>query len=122
MNGGLALILAVALVTYATRLAGLLLAGRLEGRGRRTATRGTGGLRGQTWAALDGLIGYVPVAAFAALIAPDLGLGTPEMLPRLFGATFAAVVTLWAGRLWAGLGVGMAAYWAFSALAAGLVG
>jgi branched-subunit amino acid transport protein len=123
MSWGPALILAAALVTYATRLAGLLLAARLESRGAEAGDpRGTGRLRGRTWDALDGLMGYVPVAAFAALIAPDLGLGTPEMLPRLFGATVAAAVVLRVGHLWAGLGAGMAAYWAFSALAAGLVG
>ncbi len=35
-------------------------------------TDGAGGLRSRVWAALDGLLGYVPVAAFAALIAPAL--------------------------------------------------
>ena len=71
--------------------------------------------------ALDGLLGYVPVAAFAALIAPGLSLGTPEMLPRLFRVAIAAVVVLRIGHLWAGLGAGMASYWTASALAAGLV-
>ncbi len=37
--------------------------------------RGAGGLRSRVWAALDGLLGYVPVAAFAALIAPAYGTG-----------------------------------------------
>jgi branched-subunit amino acid transport protein len=72
--------------------------------------------------ALDGLLGYVPVAAFAALIALGLSLGTPEMLPRLFRAAIAAAVVLRIGHLWAGLGAGMASYWTASALAAGLVG
>lgn len=74
------------------------------------------------WSVLDGLLGYVPVAAFAALVAPNLGLGTPEMLPRLFGAAVAAALVLRVGHLWAGLGAGMAAYWAASAIVAGLTG
>ena len=71
---------------------------------------------------MDRLLGYVPVAAFAALVAPNLGLGTPEMLPRLFGAAVAAAVVLRFGQLWAGLGAGMASYWAVSTLAASLAG
>jgi uncharacterized membrane protein len=122
VSGGLALILAAALVTYATRLAGLLLAARLQDRKAESGvTPEAHGLRGRAWAAFDGLLGYVPVAAFAALIAPDLGLGTPEMLPRLFGAAVAAAVVLRFGHLWAGLGAGMAAYWAAASLAAGLL-
>ena len=35
----------------------------------------------------------MPVAAFAALIASGLSLGTPEMLPRLFRAAIAAAVS-----------------------------
>jgi uncharacterized membrane protein len=108
VSDGLALVVAAALVTYATRLAGLVLAARL-------ASRAEGG-RGGPWAALDAVLAHVPVAAFAALIAPDLDLGGPEMLPRLAGAAVAAAVVLRAGALWAGLGAGMAAYWAASAL------
>lgn len=123
MSDGIALILAAAVVTYATRLAGLLLAVRLENRKAGAGgAAGAEGPRGGAWSVLDGSLGYVPVAAFAALVAPDLGLGTPEMLPRLFGAAVAAALVLRVGHLWAGLGAGMAAYWAASALAAGLTG
>ena len=62
------------------------------------------------------------MAALAALIAPGLSLGTPEMLPRLFRAAIAAAVVLRIGHLWAGLEAGMASYRTASALAAGLVG
>ncbi len=110
MSGGLALVVAAGLVTYATRLAGLVLAARL-------ATAGAGAPRGRAWGTLDALLGYVPIAAFAALVAPGLELGGPEALPRLAGAAVAAAVVLRAGALWAGLGAGMAIYWAASALA-----
>ena len=124
MSDGIALILATAAVAYATRLAGLLLATRLEDRIARAGdAAGAEGPHGGAWLALDRLLGYVPVAAFAALVTPNLGLGTPEMLQRLLGAAVAAVVVLRrVGHLWAGLGAEMATYWAVSALAAGLAG
>lgn len=118
MTGGIALILAVALVTYATRLAGFLLAARLKNRkGSGDGAGETDESQGRARAVFDRLLGYVPVAAFAALIAPGLGFGTPEMLPRLVGAAVAAVVVLRVGHLWAGLAAGMATYWAASTLA-----
>lgn len=110
------MILAVALVTYATRLVGLLLTKRLKGRKRSGNTDEASEPRGRAWAAFDGLLGYVPIAAFAALIVPGLGLGTPEMLPRVLGAAVAAAVVLRIERLWFGLGAGMATYWTVSAL------
>ena len=117
MTSGIVLILAVALVTYATRLAGFLLAARLKNRKEsEDSAGGAGGPRSQARAAFDRFLGYVPVAAFAALIAPGLGFGTPEMLPRLLGAAIAAAVVLRVGHLWAGLAVGMATYWTVSAL------
>jgi hypothetical protein len=64
----------------------------------------------------------VPVAVFAALIAPGLSLGALEMLPRLFRAAIAAAVVLHIGHLWADLGARMASYWTASAFGAGLVG
>jgi uncharacterized membrane protein len=123
MSDGITLILAAAAVTYATRLAGLLLATRLENRiARAGGAAGAGGPHGGAWLVLDRLLGYVPVAAFATLVTPNLGLGTPEMVHRLFRAAVAAVVVLRVGHLWAGLGAGMAIYWAVSALAASIAG
>jgi branched-subunit amino acid transport protein len=89
----LALILAVAATTYLTRVAGFALSGRAVP------------------LVLDRFLVYVPVAVFAALITPDLGLGTPQMAPRLLGAAAAAFVVLRTRQLWAGLALGMAAYW-----------
>ncbi len=109
MTGGLAVVVAAALVTYATRVTGLLLAARLA--------RGAAAGGGRTWARADAVLGHVPVAAFAALVAPDLDLGGPEMLERVAGAVVAAAVVLRGGALWAGLGAGMATYWAVAALA-----
>ncbi len=89
----LALILVVALATYATRLMGFALGGR------------------DLPPALHRFLTYVPVAVFAALITPDLGLGTGELGPRLVGMLAAGAVVLRLRRLWAGLVAGMAAYW-----------
>lgn len=93
-----AVILAAGLITYATRLAGLVL-------GRRTVP-----------ATLDRFLSYVPIAVFAALITPDLGVGTGQMLPRLAGVLAAGLVVLRYRQLWAGLGVGMAVYWLVTTL------
>jgi branched-subunit amino acid transport protein len=89
----LALILVVAVATYATRLAGLTL------RGSRIPPL------------LDRFLAYIPIAVFAALIAPNLGIGTSQMAPRLIGVVAAALVVLRVRWLWAGLVAGMAAYW-----------
>jgi branched-subunit amino acid transport protein len=91
-------ILAAGAVTYATRLTGLLL-------GRRTvpdlAAR---------------FLDYVPVAVFAALITPDLGVGSGQLLPRVLGVIAAALIVLRVRQLWAGLAAGMAVYWIARAL------
>lgn len=89
----LGLILAVAAVTYATRLAGFAL-------GRRGVPP-----------AVERFLAFVPVAAFAALVAPGLG-ANGEMVPRLLAAAATTIVVLRVGTLWAGLGIGMAVYWA----------
>ena len=89
----LALILAAAAVTYVTRLSGFAL-------GRWHMPR-----------ALDLFLGYVPVAVFATLIVPGLGFGTEEMPYRLLGAVAAGLIVARTSQLWAGLAVGMAAYW-----------
>ena len=107
MIGSLALMLVVATIAYATRAAGLLL-------GRRS-TEGEGE-KGPAAAAWNRFLAYVPVAIFAALLVPDLGVGTEDMLPRLAGATLAAAVVLRFGYLWAGLASGMAAYWTVGGL------
>ena len=89
----LALILVVAVATYATRVVGLTL------RGNRIPPL------------LDRFLSYIPIAVFAALIAPNLGIGTGQMAPRLIGVVMAALVVLRVRWLWAGLVAGMAAYW-----------
>jgi branched-subunit amino acid transport protein len=94
----LALVLAVAAATYGTRLSGFLLRDRAVP------------------PAVDRFLAYVPVAAFAALLAPGLGLTNGQLLPRLIGAGMAALVVLRTRRLWAGLAVGMALFWFVSAL------
>ncbi len=91
--GYLPLILAVALVTYATRLGGFRL-------GQRDLPP-----------FIVRFLAYVPVAVFAALIAPDLGLGGPQLLPRLAGLALATVAILRSRQLWAGLIAGMAGFW-----------
>ena len=90
-------ILAVAAVTYATRLAGFAL-------GRRPVPP-----------AVEWFLAFVPIAAFAALVAPGLAVGG-ELAPRLLAATAAAIAVLRSGKLWAGLAAGMAAYWVARAL------
>jgi branched-subunit amino acid transport protein len=86
------LIVACALVTYGTRLAGLSLGERAIPDGVRR------------------FLTYVPVAAFAALIVPGLG-ANGELPPRLAAAIVATIVVLRLGRLWACLAVGMTVYW-----------
>jgi branched-subunit amino acid transport protein len=93
-----ALILTAGLITYATRLAGLLL-------GRFTVPP-----------TIERFLAYVPVAVFAALITPDLGVGTKGLLPRLAGVIAAGLVVLRYRQLWAGLGVGMGVYWLMTGL------
>lgn len=56
-------------------------------------------------------LGYVPVAAFAALAAPGLATGSGSLTARMAGAVLAAVVVLRFGILWAAIGAGMAGFW-----------
>jgi len=88
----LGLIAAVAVVTYATRIAGFALAER------------------ELPPTMGRFLSYVPVAAFAALAAPGVAAGG-EVGPRLLAVAAAAVVVLWLERMWAGLAAGMGAYW-----------
>jgi branched-subunit amino acid transport protein len=86
-------ILAAALVTYATRIVGFGLGGR------------------ELPPALGRFLAYVPVAVFAALIAPDLGLGDAQWAARGLGVVAAAVAAWRTRQLWVGLATGMAAFW-----------
>jgi branched-subunit amino acid transport protein len=91
--GYLPLIGAAALLTLGTRLGGL-------GLGDRAVPD-----------ALQRFLGYVPIAAFAALVTPGLGGGGNDQVPRLLAAGAAAVVVLRFRRLWACLATGMAVFW-----------
>ncbi len=93
------LIVAVAAVTYATRISGLLLRDRAIPR------------------LVDRFLAYVPVAVFAALITPSLSAGGGELLARLAGVLAATAVVLRFRQVWSGLAGGMAVYWAIRALA-----
>lgn len=96
--GDMGLIVAVALVTYGTRIAGFALGQR------RLPT------------VVDRFLAYVPVAMFAALIAPDLGLGSEQWAARLLGVAASALAVWKTRQLWAGLLVGMAVFWIVRAL------
>lgn len=87
------LVLAVAGATYLTRVIGF-------GLSKRTIPP-----------AVDRFLGYVPVAAFAALIVPGINPGTPDLLPRILGLLVAVLITLRRPTLWAGLATGMATFW-----------
>jgi branched-subunit amino acid transport protein len=87
------MIIAAALATYGTRLAGF-------------------GLSQRTIPPLvNRFLTYVPVAVFAALIAPELGLSNDQWPARLLGIA-AASLAVWKSRqLWAGLVAGMVVFW-----------
>jgi branched-subunit amino acid transport protein len=90
------LILALAAMTYLTRVSGFLLGHR---RASLLATRA---------------LHYVPIAAFAALIVP--GIAVPgELAPRLVAAVFTGAAAVRTGKLWAALLVGMTVYWGLRA-------
>lgn len=91
----LGLILAVAVVTYGTRIAGFSFDRR------RIPNR------------LDRALAYVPIAAFAALIVPGLSEDGGLAFPRLAAAIFAAAVVLLTRQLWASLLTGMLVFWAW---------
>jgi branched-subunit amino acid transport protein len=88
-----ALIAAVAGVTYGTRISGLLLQDRAVPR------------------LIDRFLTYVPVAVFAALITPNLAVGGGELVARLAGVLAATLVVLRLRQVWSGLAAGMAVYW-----------
>ncbi len=91
VSGGLALILACALLTYASRVAGFSLAGR------------------EIPPFFDRFLRMVPVAAFAALSVPDLVSGTAPPA-RVLAAVVCGVLILRTSRLWLGLLAGMLAF------------
>jgi branched-subunit amino acid transport protein len=92
------LILAVAVVTYLTRISGFMI-------GQRNLP---------SW--LSQFLNYVPVAVFAALVTTNLNAGQADMLPRLVGITAAAVTVIRFRQLWIGLLIGMASFWLTCAL------
>ena len=89
----LGIILASALVTYGTRYAGFALD------------------QGSFTPGFGRFLAYIPIAVFAALIAPDLGIGTTELPARLLGITVASLAVWLTRQLWAGLAVGMVVFW-----------
>ena len=90
----LGLILALAAVTYGTRIAGFTVDRR------------------RIPPQLDRALTYVPIAAFAALIVPGLSDdGGSLALPRLAAALAAAAAVLLTRQLWASLLAGMVVLW-----------
>lgn len=89
----LGLLLAAALVTYGTRIAGFQLS-------RRSVPP-----------LFNRFLAYIPIAVFAALIAPDLGLANGQWPARLLGVAAAALAVWRTRQLWAGLAAGMVAFW-----------
>jgi branched-subunit amino acid transport protein len=108
MIGDLALVVGAALVTYATRWAGFALAARVG------AGHGNHVLR-----AFDRFLAWAPVAAFSALIVPDVASGPGALAARLAGVALAAIAIWRVGRLWVGLAAGFGGFWIVELLARG---
>jgi branched-subunit amino acid transport protein len=87
-----ALIGTMAILTYATRVSGLTMGDRALPQGMRE------------------LLDRVPVAVFAALVAPGIFGSDVDVSPRVFGAVAALVVFLIGRQFWIGLIAGMAGY------------
>ena len=87
------LIVAVAGVTYLTRVAGFTL-------GKRTIPP-----------VIDRFLAWVPVASFAALAVPGIADGGGTLPARIAGAVLATLIALRFGALWACLLAGMAGFW-----------
>ena len=103
MTGRLALVVAVAAVTYATRLAGF-----------RVRVRRAGGDEAGDGALplpFERFLAYVPIAAFAALVAPGIVEGSASLAARLAAVTVATVAILRYRRLWLSIAGGLAGYW-----------
>ena len=85
-------IAACALVTYLTRLAGLLL------RARKVPPY------------LSRVLDYVPLGAFTAIIVLGLTDATDELSPRIVAMVVAGAVAWRVGHLWAALAAGFGVY------------
>ena len=86
------IIVAIALITYLTRWAGLRLGAR------------------SLPPVVDRFLAYVPIAVFATLIGPGITSGEGHLASRLVGAVL-AVIVLRSRPLWAGLLAGMTGFW-----------
>lgn len=106
-SGRIALVLAVAAVTYATRLAGFW----PRSGGRAAAVDET------LSPAFGRFLAYIPIAAFAALVAPGIADGSASLGARLVAVAAAAAATLRFRRLWLSIAAGLAAYWLVEGLA-----
>ncbi|MGH2530705.1 MAG: AzlD domain-containing protein [Thermomicrobiales bacterium] len=98
MDGTLGLILAVALVSYVTKFAGLALGARTIPEGPR------------------GFLEHMPIAVFAALAVPGIGGWDGDLPARLVGAALATVVVVRWRSLWLALALGMTGFWLTGAL------
>lgn len=87
-----AIIFAVAIFTYLTRIAGFQIGER------------------QLPPVLIRTLDVAPIAAFTAFVVPGMDLGGSEMLPRLLALGVAGVLFLTTGRLLLGLLAGMTIY------------
>lgn len=65
---------------------------------------------------VDRFLAWIPVAAFAALIAPDMVHGPGAAPARLLGALMTVLVVSRAGPYWAALMAGMGVFWLSSAV------
>jgi branched-subunit amino acid transport protein len=91
--GAIPLIVIAAVITYATRFAGLSFGDR------------------DIPPVAQRFLHYVPIAAFSALVAPGLGGRDDDLLPRVAAAAMATLVVIKVDRLWVCLAVGMAVFW-----------
>jgi branched-subunit amino acid transport protein len=96
MTERLILVAVIAALTYPTRYAGFAL-GRFGGQSMPPA--------------LERFLNYVPIAAFAALVAPGVADGPGALTSRVVAIGVAAVVAIRFKRLWAALILGMVGFW-----------
>lgn len=92
-HGYFPVILAAAVITYLTRIAGLRFG------------------KSQLPATVQRFLHYVPIAAFSALIIPGLTSPDADIVPRVAAAVVAIAAVLRFGRLWFCLAVGMSVFW-----------
>ncbi len=89
----LPIIIAVAIATYVTRIAGFRLVNLAVP------------------PAFNRFLTYVPVASFAALAVPDIASGPGTFAARLTGASLASLAVIRIGPMWTGLLAGMIGFW-----------